>query len=492
MRPDVVAGRFALCDPLARGATGTVWRAWDLRREAYCAAKVMRQRDAADPLRFAREQGVRLTHPHLLTPYSWAAEDEHVVVASPLVAGGSVHTLLGDYGPLSGDLVADLLDQLLAGLEHAHGAGVVHRDVTPANLLLDATGDGRPQLRLADFGLAVRSGEPRLTGLGTVVGTPGYLPPEALAGALPAPAADLFAAGRVAVALLTGIEPDGGADAPPPGDTGSPLREVVAALVAADPADRPDSAAAARRALAPVRPAEPPLTATGEPVTVLVQLPPLPGRLDPHRPTPGHHPRRGPGAGAGSAYRTGAGAARRHPPRPAHRPGRRGAAADRTTGRPGPAATAAADGCCRRGGVARRGRHRRGRAAGRPGHPPRPVGSVRLPDHPAARRAGRRRRPVRLAAGGRHGHRHRRPARHLRPDRRRLPLAGALTQPARPSRPDPADPTQPGCSAGRPPAPPPGQRERPGDQHRPGPGRGQHPRRRPARARGAAAARARG
>ena len=290
MRPDVVAGRFALCDPLARGATGTVWRAWDLRREAYCAAKVMRQRDAADPLRFAREQGVRLTHPHLLTPYSWAAEDEHVVVASPLVAGGSVHTLLGDYGPLSGDLVADLLDQLLAGLEHAHGAGVVHRDVTPANLLLDATGDGRPQLRLADFGLAVRSGEPRLTGLGTVVGTPGYLPPEALAGALPAPAADLFAAGRVAVALLTGIEPDGGADAPPPGDTGSPLREVVAALVAADPADRPDSAAAARRALAPVRPAEPPLTAAGEPVTVLVQLPPLPAGWTRTGPPPGTTP----------------------------------------------------------------------------------------------------------------------------------------------------------------------------------------------------------
>ena len=156
----MVAGRFALCDPLARGATGTVWRAWDLRRGAYCAAKVMRQRDATDPLRFAREQGLRLTHPHLLTPYSWAAEDEYVVVATPLVAGGSVHTLLGDYGALSGALVADLLDQLLDGLEYAHEAGVVHRDVTPANLLLDATGAGRPHLWLADFGLAVRSGEP--------------------------------------------------------------------------------------------------------------------------------------------------------------------------------------------------------------------------------------------------------------------------------------------------------------------------------------------
>lgn len=288
MRADVVAGRFALCDPLARGATGAVWRAWDLRREAYCAAKVMRQRDAADPLRFAREQGVRLTHPHLLTPYSWAAEDEHVVVASPLVAGGSVHTLLGDYGPLADELVADLLDQLLAGLAHAHGAGLVHRDVTPANLLLDATGDGRPHLWLADFGLAVRSGEPRLTGLGTVLGTPGYLPPEVLAGALPAPGADLYAAGQVALALLRGTEPTvAGEPGGVPERVGARLREVVGALVAADPADRPESADAARRMLAPVRPADPPRTAAGEPVTVLVQLPPLPAGWTPAGPPTG-------------------------------------------------------------------------------------------------------------------------------------------------------------------------------------------------------------
>ena len=276
LRPDVVAGRFALCDPLARGASGTVWRAWDLRLGRYCAAKVMRQRDASDPLRFAREQGLRLTHPHLLTPYSWAAEDEHVVVASRLVAGGSAHTLLGDYGALSGALVTDLLDQLLAGLEHAHGAGVVHRDVTLANLLLDATDTGRPHLWLADFGLAVRTGEPRLTQLGTVIGTPGYLPPEVLAGARPAPAADLFAAGQVAAALLRGTEPDGAGDRPDLPGAGSPLREVVAALIEADPADRPGSAAEARRALAPVSPASRPLTATGEPVAILVQLPDLP------------------------------------------------------------------------------------------------------------------------------------------------------------------------------------------------------------------------
>ena len=294
MRPDVVAGRFALCDPLARGATGTVWRAWDLRREAYCAAKVMRQRDAADPLRFAREQGVRLTHPHLLTPYSWAAEDEHVVVASPLVAGGWCTRCSATTGRCPGTWSADLLDQLLAGLEHAHGAGVVHRDAYPGQ---PAAGRHRRRpaaAAAADFGLAVRSGEPRLTGLARGR-HPGYLPPEALAGALPAPAADLFAAGRVAVALLTGVEPDGGAGRSHRATPGRRCGRWWPRWSAADPADRPDSAAAARRALAPVRPAEPPLTAAGEPVTVLVQLPPLPAGLGPHRPTPGHHPRRGTG-----------------------------------------------------------------------------------------------------------------------------------------------------------------------------------------------------
>ena len=298
----MVAGRFALCDPLDRGATGTVWRAWDLRRQEWCAAKLMRQRDAGDPLRFAREQGVRLEHPHLLTPYSWAAEDAHVVIVSPLIGGGSLHTLLGDHGPLSEALVADLLDQLLDGLAHAHAAGLVHRDVTPANVLLEATGSGRPVLRLADFGLAVRVGEPRLTRLGTVLGTAGYVPPEVLAGAAPHPSADLYAAGQVALTLLTGTEPDTDGTRPigdatrvvgdgtrPTGDGTSPtgdgtgpdaagaalaavlgagpLRDLVVALVAPDPADRPASAAAARRADSPPgrSPPRPPPPATRSP-----------------------------------------------------------------------------------------------------------------------------------------------------------------------------------------------------------------------------------
>ena len=77
---DVVAGRFALDQPIASGGSGTVWTAFDRKLGSRCAAKVMRRRDGGDVLRFAREQAVRLRYPHVLTPYSWAAEDEHVVI----------------------------------------------------------------------------------------------------------------------------------------------------------------------------------------------------------------------------------------------------------------------------------------------------------------------------------------------------------------------------------------------------------------------------
>jgi serine/threonine-protein kinase len=231
----VVGGRFVLCDPLARAATGTVWRAWDVRHERYCAAKLVRRRDGADALRFAREQGVRLRHPHLLTPYTWVADGGRVLLASPLAEGGSLRRLLDEYGPLAPPTVADLLDQLLDGLADLHAAGVVHRGVTQATLLLDATYARAPRLRLAGFGRAGDGGEPE---------------------------GDLLAAGEVAAAMLV----DGGA----PGRLGA----VVAALRAADPRDRP-TAQGAREALR-AQPADPPRTAAGDRVVLLDRLPGLP------------------------------------------------------------------------------------------------------------------------------------------------------------------------------------------------------------------------
>lgn len=282
---DVFAGRYELIDPVGSGGNSLVWRAWDRRLGRVCAAKVLRQRHAGALLRFVREQGLRLDHPHVLSPYSWAAEDDQALLAMDLVGGGSVSSLLADFGALPERYAAELLAQLLGALDQVHAAGLVHRDIKPANLLLEATGTGRPVLRLSDFGIALSLGEPRLTQHGAIVGTPGYVAPEALAGQPPSISQDLYAVGVTGWQLLTGEEPP--ASGPPPSrpsnaaDTGvaSVLWQVIEGLLQPEAADRTQSAEEALASLAPVlaKPLElPAVTPDGEPIEVFDQLPPLP------------------------------------------------------------------------------------------------------------------------------------------------------------------------------------------------------------------------
>jgi serine/threonine-protein kinase len=286
---EAFAGRYRLIDLIGTGGMGSVWRAWDLRRSAYVAAKVLGQHDAVTLLRFVREQSLRIEHPHLVAPHGWAADDDKVVFAMDLVRGGPVATLLGDHGPLPPSYVAVLLDQLLHGLSAVHAAGVVHRDVKPANLLLDVTGTGRPHLRLSDFGVAGLLDEPRMTRHSTVLGTPGYLAPEQLAGADPDPRQDLYAVGVVAAELLTGERP--GADGKVPAVDG-PLADFIRRSTASDPSDRPDSATTAGRLLAATGVFPPagtaPWTADPDSPEVFDQLPPLPPTWTPTGPA--RHP----------------------------------------------------------------------------------------------------------------------------------------------------------------------------------------------------------
>ncbi|MFG1912800.1 serine/threonine-protein kinase [Kribbella sp. NPDC048928] len=277
---EAFAGRYRLIDLIGTGGMGSVWRAWDLRRSKYVAAKVLGQHDAATLLRFVREQSLRIQHPHVVAPHGWAADDDKVVFAMDLVRGGSVATLLGDHGPLPTPYVAVLLDQLLHGLSAVHAARVVHRDVKPANLLLDVTGTGRPYLRLSDFGVAGLLDEPRMTRHSTVLGTPGYLAPEQLAGADPDPRQDLYAVGVVAAELLTGERPT------PDGQLASldgPLAEFIAHLTAPDPSNRPNSATTAGRLLATTN-TLPPATASTGAVQPAGAVPP--GQADPWAGTP--------------------------------------------------------------------------------------------------------------------------------------------------------------------------------------------------------------
>jgi eukaryotic-like serine/threonine-protein kinase len=247
---EVFAGRYELVDPIGRGGAGSVWRTWDRRSHRYVAAKLLVQSDVVDLVRFMREQSFRIDHRHVLTPLGWAGEDDRVLMTMPIVRGGSVAQLLRDFTPLPPAWVAVLLEQLLAALDAVHGRGLVHRDVKPSNLLLHATGRARPHLLLSDFGIATRIDEPRLTHAAAVLGTAGYVAPEQLAGADPNPVQDLYAAGQVCCELATGIRPDraGGTTPPLPADP-APLWDLVRALLAADPAERPASARDARERL---------------------------------------------------------------------------------------------------------------------------------------------------------------------------------------------------------------------------------------------------
>ncbi|MFD0900767.1 serine/threonine-protein kinase [Actinomadura sediminis] len=248
----VIGGRFTMLDRIGTGGTSRVWRAFDHAEGRYCAAKLVRRRGPTTVLRAVREQALRLAHPHVVTPYASCAADDDVLLAMELVRGGSLQTLLGDYGRLPPAYAAEVLDQLLAALGHIHAAGVVHRDVKPANLLLEPSAVGAPLVRLADFGIALEDDGVRVTTTGFTVGTPGYLAPEVLDWNRPGPRQDLYAAGMVGWRMLTGAgdpQPRQPVGAPPAG-TPPGLWSVVGCLCDPDPERRPPDAAAARRALA--------------------------------------------------------------------------------------------------------------------------------------------------------------------------------------------------------------------------------------------------
>ncbi|WP_307668680.1 serine/threonine-protein kinase [Streptomyces sp. V2I9] len=324
---EVFAGRYELIDPIGRGGVGAVWRAWDHRRRRYVAAKVLQQSDAHTLLRFVREQALRIEHPHVLAPASWAADDDKVLFTMDLVSGGSLAHLIGDYGPLPPRFVCMLLDQLLSGLSTVHAEDVVHRDIKPANILLEATGTGRPHLRLSDFGISMRKGEPRLTETNYVVGTPGYFAPEQMMGAEPDFPADLFAVGLVALYLLQGKKPDARAlvehfaehgTPSAPNGIPEPLWQVLAGLLQPDPHARFRTATGARKALTAAVEMLPEPGPDDEQVEVFDQIGPLPEGFGPDGPPTA--PQRSSDYAAGGPRRApdpaATGAARQSVPRP--------------------------------------------------------------------------------------------------------------------------------------------------------------------------------
>lgn len=230
-------GRYRLARRLGAGGMASVWLAHDDRLDRPVAIKVISDTLAGEERyreRFDREAraAASLSHPNIVPVYDYGVHDGHPFLVMEYVPGGSLSDLLRSPAPAPLDVV-ELARQLLSALDCVHRAGLVHRDVKPANILLDASA----RARLTDFGIAQPEDATSLTQTGMIIGTLRYLAPEVVEGAPAAPAADLYAAGMV-LRELTRQQPE------------PALASLVAALTAADPGDRPASAEAALQLLA--------------------------------------------------------------------------------------------------------------------------------------------------------------------------------------------------------------------------------------------------
>jgi serine/threonine protein kinase len=208
MQEPLIAGRYAARDMIGQGACGTVLEAMDLRLRRLVALKLIR-RGGEDPSRIAAEAraAARLVHPHIVAVHDAGDGRDFAWIAMDLVIGEPLSALLARQGALPEAQAAQIGRQLLAALGHAHGRGVVHRDVKPANILLAMDEqDGPGEVRLGDFGLA-QLGAPDTSEAGQMLGTPAWMAPEQVRGEPADQRTDLWAAGVVIYQCLTGERP---------------------------------------------------------------------------------------------------------------------------------------------------------------------------------------------------------------------------------------------------------------------------------------------
>ena len=201
-------GRYHVADRIAAGGMGEVYRARDAVLERPVAIKVLHRNLAGDAgfiERFRREAraAANLNHQNIVAVHDWGSVDGIYYMVMEYVAGLSVREILHAEGLLAPAQAADVLEQTLAALQHAHRQGIVHRDVKPENLMV--TRDG--VVKVADFGLARAFADAQITEAGNVIGTVQYLAPEQLQGEPADPRTDLYALGVVAFELLTGRLP---------------------------------------------------------------------------------------------------------------------------------------------------------------------------------------------------------------------------------------------------------------------------------------------
>lgn len=261
----LIAGRYRLTDPIGTGAMGVVWRATDVRLRRTVAVKqvllapgLTGTQALEGKLRAMREGRIaaRLHHPNAITVFDVAEEDGQPWLVMEYMNAPSLAAKLAGGVTLPPIEVAGIGAQAASALSAAHDAGIMHRDVKPANLLVGDDGT----VKLTDFGISHATGDVTVTATGFLAGTPAYLAPEIARGDNPKPAADVFALGSTLYAASEGAPPFGEGDNPlavlhavargvvPEPKNAGPLAPVLMWLLTASADDRP-TMAQARKAL---------------------------------------------------------------------------------------------------------------------------------------------------------------------------------------------------------------------------------------------------
>src|ERR687883_88818 len=256
----LLVGRYRLDRLLGHGGMGWVWSAHDeiLGRDVAVKEVVpppdltpeQRELIRRRTLREARA-AARISHPSAVTVYDVVEEDGRPYIVMERLPSRTLADVLAEDGPLPAGRAARIGLDLVEALDTAHRAGVLHRDVKPANVMLTESG----RAVLTDFGIATVEDDPALTTTGMLVGSPAYMAPERARGDRPTPAADLWSLGATLFAAVEGQPPflrDGQlstlnavlTEEPPPPEHAGPMRPVIAALLTRDPAVRPTAAQA--------------------------------------------------------------------------------------------------------------------------------------------------------------------------------------------------------------------------------------------------------
>jgi serine/threonine protein kinase len=254
---DSMLGHYRIRRLIGGGGFGAVYLAEDRTLGRQVALKVIAT-DVVGGLgeRFLREarRAASIAHPNVIPVYDVGVHDRYAFIATQYVSAISLQQLLAQHGALEPAHAVKILAEVASGLDTAHAAGLVHQDVTPANILVEAPGEPAERSYLIDFGLT-RLLADAMAGEAQFVGTPIYSAPELVQGAHVGPYTDTYALGAVLYYMLTGELPFAGKSAaeamlahvhaPPPKpsavrpELGEAFDDVIAAAMAKDPNERP-------------------------------------------------------------------------------------------------------------------------------------------------------------------------------------------------------------------------------------------------------------